>query len=116
MDIIKGKVIGGKKMGKKLGFPTVNVEIGSGISIPAGIYAGIVTFQGCQYKAAIYVREDKIIEAHLLDFSGNLYGEEISIMIEEKIRENMAFRDDKEAVQQITKDVSAVWKYFKKVL
>ena len=114
--IIKGKVIKGKKRGRALGFPTANVEAGTDFSIPAGIYAGRVIFNDIQYISALYVREDKIIEAHILDFEGDLYEQEIEIEIGKKIRENLEFKNDEEAIEQITKDISTTREYSKKVV
>src|SRR3989344_4477263 len=82
-----GIVLEGNKKGSELGFPTANIPCDN--SIPAGIYAGEVIWKGIAYPAAIYKDEAKnFVEAHLLDFSGNLYGETITIMAEQKIRDS----------------------------
>ena len=74
--IISGKVIKGKGIGKKLGFPTVNIKLIE--KIESGVYAGFVRFGNKDYIAGIFVGPDKkLIEAHLIGFSGDLYGKEI---------------------------------------
>jgi len=104
-----GVVLEGKKKGKDLGFPTANVPCDN--SIPAGIYAGEVIWKGIAYPAAIYKGEAKnFVEAHLLDFSGNLYGETITIMAEQKIRDSRIFPDKKELIEAISRDIADIKK------
>ncbi len=54
--------------------------------------------------------ENKIIEAFILDFSDDLYGKKVNIEIVKKIRDKKNFKDEKEAIDQITKDVLKVKK------
>src|SRR3989344_2407523 len=115
MKNIKGKVIRGKKKGRLLGFPTANIEVAEDLSADVGIYAGRVKIYGELYEAALYIRGDKIIEAFVFDFAGDLYGQEAEVIIDKKIREKLEFKDDKEAIEQITKDVSEIQDYFKKL-
>jgi riboflavin kinase/FMN adenylyltransferase len=104
---IKGTVIKGKQKGQGLGFPTVNIEYENGLA--SGVYSGKVNFQGKEYQAAIfYGNNKKIIEAHLLDFSGDLYGQEIEIEIEKKIREVIRFENIEELKKQIAKDIEQI--------
>lgn len=106
---VNGIVLKGKKKGKELGFPTVNIPAND--SIPAGIYAGEVTWNGVSYPAAIYKSETKnTIEAHLLDFSDNLYGETITIIAEQKIRDSKFFPDKEELIAAISKDIEDIRK------
>ncbi|MFA6160142.1 MAG: riboflavin kinase [Parcubacteria group bacterium] len=104
---IVGKVIHGQENGRKLGFPTANLNFNG--KIDAGVYAGNVEFEGKKYKAAIvYFPEKSLLEAHLLDFSGNLYDKEIEMEIGEKIREIIKFKNKKELIQQIEKDIELI--------
>ena len=113
METIKGKVIKGGEKGRRLGFPTANIEIAGEFSAQVGIYAGHVKLYGEFYQSALYIREDKIIEAFIFDFTGDLYGQRAEVAIDKKIREKLEFKNDKEAIKQITKDVSLIQKYFK---
>ena len=115
MANIKGKVIKGEKKGRLLGFPTANIEGVEDLSAEVGIYAGRVKLYGEFYQSALYVRGDKIIEAFIFDFSGDLYGQEVEVVLDKKIREKLEFKSDKEAIEQITKDVSVIQHYFKKI-
>lgn len=104
---ISGKVIHGKSRGKELGFPTVNIELPD--KIQSGVYAGIVTIDGEEYVAGIFAGLDgKKLEAHLPDFSGDLYGKEIGVRIGKKIRDVRKFGNDKELTEQIKKDINIV--------
>jgi riboflavin kinase / FMN adenylyltransferase len=102
---ISGKVIQGKQRGGGLGFPTVNLELKE--EIESGVYKGVVRVGSSKYKAAIFVK-DKILEAHILNFSGNLYGKEVSVTIGKKLRDVMVFNNDKDLINQIRKDIKII--------
>lgn len=107
-----GTVNKGSKRAGVLGFPTVNIPLtGSNVS---GIYAGKVLAGGKEYVAAVFADpQRKILEAYLLDFSGDLYGKEISIELFEKIRETKMFADDASLQSAIAEDTARVREYFK---
>lgn len=75
-----GKVLQGSGKARVLGYPTANIAFEcEGIS---GTYAGKVLFDGKSFEAAVYADPiRKLLEAHLFDFSGNLYGKEIQISL-----------------------------------
>lgn len=105
----EGIVLEGNKKGNKLGFPTANLFCTD--SVPGGIYAGEVIWKGIAYPAAIYKSNAKdIIEAYLLDFSDNLYGEAITIIGHHKVRESCAFPNKEELIAAISKDVEDIRK------
>lgn len=107
---VNSVVLEGKKKGKKLGFPTANLSCG-GDFIPAGIYAGEVVWKGTAYPAAIYKNDAKnVVETHLLDFSDNLYGETITIIAEQKVRDSRLFSDREELIAAISKDIGDIRK------
>ena len=106
-DIISGTVVRGKKKGGKLGFPTVNIlpdkKIGS------GVYEGKVIVNSKKYKAGIFVGpDDKLLEAHIVGFGGNLYGKEIEVEVGTKIREVMNFNSDEDLKKQIKEDIEKI--------
>ena len=104
---IVGKVIHGQENGHKLGFPTANLNFSG--KLEAGVYAGNVEFEGKKYKAAIvYFPEKSLLEAHMLDFSGNLYDKEMRVEIGEKIREIIKFKNSEELIKQIKKDLEII--------
>jgi riboflavin kinase/FMN adenylyltransferase len=107
----------GDQRGRKLGFPTANVRIGPAVELADGVYAGEVELQdGSRYKAAIsvgrrptyYAAGERLVEAYLLDFEGDIYGESIRIEIGELMRGQRIYDSEAELVAQIASDVQAV--------
>jgi riboflavin kinase / FMN adenylyltransferase len=111
MSIHTGKIERGTGRATKLGFPTANIPFkGGGIS---GIYAARVTLNGATYNSAVYADgKRKLLEAHLLDFSGELYGHEIIIELLEKLRDDKMFKDDTKLRAAIADDVKKTREYF----
>ena len=109
MEIIKGIVIEGNKKGRKLGFPTANIEV-AGLALDPGIYAGYVIIGQKEYQGAIYLAGNDILETFVFDFEGDLYGTEIIVTIVQRIRDNMDFNSDVEAIAQIAKDIDQIEK------
>lgn len=112
--VISGVVIAGKQHGRELGFPTVNIRIGKDAEdtslsrniVEAGVYAGWVYYQKKKWGAAIFIRSDqKLLEAHILNFDGDLYDKNIKVELGEKIRDPIKFDSQKMLRNQITKDV-----------
>lgn len=107
--LIHGKVRHGKGLGKNLGFPTVNIAPADGIVIPAyGVYASKVTLEdGKSYQAAtnIGIRPTIAdgnavsIEAFLLDFSGDVYGQAVNLELYRHLRGERRF-DSLDALRQ----------------
>lgn len=111
---IQGEVIEGAKKGRELGFPTANVGDFS-LDIPNGVYRGWVKLNGKQYKSAINVGSaptikdgKKVVEAHILHFSKDIYGEIIEVGFEEKLRDEKKFDSIDALIEQIHLDVELV--------
>jgi riboflavin kinase/FMN adenylyltransferase len=114
---ISSRVIQGEHLGQKLGFPTANLDP-AGLALPPnGVYAALAYVKGRAYRAALNIGfrptlalKSKIVhvEAHLLDFSDNLYGQELEIQIAEKLRDERKFSSKTDLKRQITDDISAV--------
>ena len=103
--IISGKVIRGDGYGKKLGFPTVNLET-EVIEFPkAGVYAGTAILEGIEYRAGIVLGPNDKIEAHLIGYGGEAYGKEMTLEIKKFIREYKKFNTEEELIIQIKKDL-----------
>ncbi|MEK7509491.1 MAG: riboflavin kinase [Patescibacteria group bacterium] len=101
----------GSGYGRKLGFPTANIPLEDD-SI-SGIYAARVEVDGATYCAAVFIdAKRQLLEAHLLDFSGDLYGKIVTVTLEKKLRESMQFPDEVKLKQAIAADVEAVRAYF----
>jgi riboflavin kinase/FMN adenylyltransferase len=108
---VDGTVVVGDERGGTLGFPTANLSLEPNVLVPAfGIYAGAAA----SGRAAIsigtnphYGGLERRIEAHLLDFAGNLYGERLVVELWQRLRDERAFESEAELVEQIARDVEA---------
>lgn len=118
MHLVDGIVVEGDHRGRALGFPTANLEADDAGVPQNGVYAGYTTrADGTRYLSAIsvgtrphYYGDDAavIVETHLIDFDGDLYGERLQVEIEELIRDQARFGSEEELRAQIAADVNAV--------
>jgi riboflavin kinase/FMN adenylyltransferase len=116
---VRGPVVhGDHRGGSELGFPTANVDVPPAISLPAaGIYAGWYGRpDGSIWEAAISVGRrptfygaggDLLVEAFLLDFSDQLYGEEARVSFAARLRDELAFDTTAALIAQMERDVAA---------
>ena len=108
---VEGVVVAGDQRGGTLGFPTANLSVDRELLVPAhGIYAGAA--QGHRAAVSIGVNPhyggvERRIEVFLLDFSGDLYGQELRVELWERLRDESAFASEAELVEQIARDVHA---------
>jgi len=106
--VIRGRVIRGDGYGRKLGFPTVNLD-SYGVDLPkAGVYSGSALLENKSYRAGIVIgtKETKSkVEAHLIDYTGDAYGKEVTLEVEKFIREYKNFRNEEELIKQIKADL-----------
>jgi riboflavin kinase/FMN adenylyltransferase len=117
----RGRVVHGAKRGRALGFPTINLALPPERLLPRdGIYAMWAEMAEGRFKAAasLGVRPtfgggERVLEAFLLDFSGELYGEEVEVSFIKRLRDEMAFASAAELSAQIARDVEqtkrALW-------
>ncbi len=115
---VRGPVVhGDHRGGTELGFPTANVEVPEEICLPAlGIYAGWYERPGgSRWATAISVGRrptfygsdgELLVEAFLLDFDGDLYGEEASVSFVARLRDELAFDSVDDLVAQMNLDVA----------
>ncbi|PIR82777.1 FMN adenylyltransferase [Candidatus Kaiserbacteria bacterium CG10_big_fil_rev_8_21_14_0_10_59_10] len=107
MKVFSGVAQRGEGRAGSLGFPTANIPLGE--SVLSGVYAGRVEVKGKRYDAAIFADQNRgILEAYLLDFWGELYGQEMTIELGEKLRDAKSFANDDELRAAITADVERV--------
>ncbi|MEC9458764.1 MAG: bifunctional riboflavin kinase/FAD synthetase [Pseudomonadota bacterium] len=109
--LIKGKVIEGDKRGREIGFPTANLNADEIIQLKFGVYAVEVIFDGKSYKGVsnygirpTFDGENILLETHLLDFSGDLYGKDIIVSFVKFLREEKKFEGINSLKDQIKKD------------
>jgi riboflavin kinase / FMN adenylyltransferase len=112
---VRGSVVEGDRRGRELGFPTANLAVPADIQLPAdGIYAGrYVRPDGSVLSAAISLgrrptfyddQPMSLLEAHLLDFSGDLYGEAAAVRFVARLRGEERFESVDALVEQMKRD------------
>lgn len=120
---VTGTVVVGENRGKSLGFATSNLDVPQEIvDIKPGVYACLTDVDGQTWKAVTNIGFRPTfgegilsprIEAHLLEFSGSLYGEELSLKFVERLRDEMKF-DQVSALQaQIKADIDQALQIFR---
>ena len=108
---VEGTVVSGDARGGTLGYPTANLRVDPDLLVPEyGIYAG----RAAGHRAAVsigtnphYGGSERRVEAFLLDFEDDLYGERLIVELWRRLREERAFASEDELVAQITLDVEA---------
>ncbi len=108
--LVSGEVVHGDERGRELGFPTANLVPQEALVCPGhGVYAGLA--DGHPAAVSIGVRptfttgRGELIEAHLLDFDGDLYGRQLRIEFLARLRGERRFDSPEQLVEQIRRDV-----------
>jgi len=114
---LRGRVTPGAGRGRALGFPTVNLVVEPNSVLPGnGVYAGWAEVKGQRYAAAINVgvrptfeseMSRRTVEAYLLDFEGQLYGQVVTLAFIERLRPERPFESAEALMEQIARDVAA---------
>ena len=120
---LSAPVLHGKRLGRSLGFPTANQEFApDGGEISSGVYAVICQVDGQRYigvsdvgiRPSVTQGDDHILrcETFLLDFSGDLYGKNMTVFFYQKLREETEFSSLDMLREAIEKNVSQAKAYF----
>jgi riboflavin kinase / FMN adenylyltransferase len=108
---VEGEVVGGDQRGAGLGFPTANLATPPGLLVPAnGIYAGAAGDERAAISIGVnphFGGSERRVEAFLLDWSGDIYGERLVVQVWRRLRDELAFSSDDELSAQIARDVEA---------
>jgi riboflavin kinase / FMN adenylyltransferase len=113
---ISGKVVHGAKRGRQLGFPTANIHMRHERPALTGVYA--VKLDGLNSVANLGVRPTitgvpkLLLEVHVLDFNGDLYGQHVHVEFMYKIREEQKFESLDALKAQIAQDIIVARQYF----
>jgi riboflavin kinase/FMN adenylyltransferase len=111
---LAGSVGHGDGLGRQLGFPTANIDTTGLVLPPTGVYAAQARAGGQLHRAVLNIgfrptlqspQPELRVEAHLLDFDGDLYGQEVEILFVDKIRDEKKFSSLKELRDQIALDI-----------
>ncbi len=122
---ITGKIIKGARIGRQLGFPTANIDVPDLKIIPPGVFAVKLMLDGNVYKGVANAgyrptidksKSHLILEAHIFDFTKNIYGKILKIEFLKRLRGEKKFGLPESLKKQITEDVKMAKEYFKKGL
>ena len=116
---LTGVVVEGEKVGRALGFPTANLDLGGPFAVPAdGVYAAWTELDPFSDRArgvpsAVSIGErptfngrQRVVEAHLLDFDGDLYGQRLRLHFVDRLRGQERFDSVAALVEQMKRDVN----------
>lgn len=111
---LTGKVIEGDGRGRTIGVPTANIDVGPATLIPAnGVYATRVATGNAQHRGVVnvgtrptFAGHERRVEAHLLDFDGDLYGQHLAISFTGRIRAEQKFESIEALKAQIDDDIA----------
>ena len=105
----KGESWGAIGAGGSLGFPTANLAVDPEVLVPGfGIYAGAAGGRRAAVSIGLnphYGGTERRIEAYLLDWTGDLYGDRLVVELWQRLRDEQAFESEAELVEQIARDV-----------
>lgn len=111
---LKGEVVSGKQLGRKLGFPTANLNYDETFILPKnGVYYTIVEFKHRFFKGMTSVGVNPtvqsetntiFIETYILDFNENIYGEELKLFFIKRMRDEIKFNSLDELIYQLKSD------------
>ncbi len=118
---VAGNVVHGDQVGHKLGFPTANLDTVGLLLPPNGVYAAHAAVAGQTYQAVLNIgirptvsqpTPTPRVEVHLLDFSGDLYGQEMEVTFTAKLRAEQKFASLDELKTQIARDITEARRRF----
>ena len=110
---VVGEVTYGNGLGRTLGFPTANLRASEEVAgVVSGVYSAVATIDGTSHPAVVNIgRSPSVvengvvrIEAHLLDFEGNLYGRTLELELLHFLRPEQKFTSREALCEQIAKD------------
>ena len=118
---LAGPVVRGDQLGGKLGFPTANLDVNGRALPPNGVYAVHVRIDAQIHRGVLNIgfrptvssgAPELRVEAHLFDFTGDLYGRDLEITFLEKLREEQTFPSLAALKEQIARDVASARRRF----
>jgi riboflavin kinase/FMN adenylyltransferase len=117
---LSGVVLPGAQLGRKLGFPTANLGLNNELLPPNGVYVVRVNVSGQSLngvanlgtRPTIGDNPKRVLEVHILDFAGDLYGQKIDVQFLEFLRPEIPFQNVDALKIQISKDVDATRECF----
>lgn len=122
---IDGRVATGRKLGRKMGFPTVNVDPANELYPEGGVYVTTCRFESFDrsfegvtnvgVRPTLYENYARTIESHILDFDSNVYGDTVRLYFHKLLRREQQFRSALELTNQIRQDILRARSFFLRV-
>lgn len=114
--MIAGTVVPGYGRGRELGYPTANVRTDKDKLIPkSGVYSGQAVVNGREFNCVVNIgsrptfgARDITVEAHLLDFDGDISGKNIVLFLKKRLRDEKKFKSIKALIRAIKNDIGSV--------
>lgn len=108
---VEGEIIGGNRLGRTLGFPTANMDVADRDGLENGVYESEIDVDGRTYRAMSNVGtrpsvdgSRRLLETHIFDFRGDLYGRRLCVRLLRKIRNEQKFSSVEELRAQLECD------------
>jgi riboflavin kinase/FMN adenylyltransferase len=121
---VDGRVATGRKLGRKMGFPTVNLDPFNELYPESGVFVTTCRFESFSrafegvtnigVRPTLYENYARTIESHILDFDSNVYGDTVRLYFHELLRREQQFRSALELTNQIRTDIQRSRMYFLK--
>ena len=121
---LDGRVATGRRLGRKMGFPTVNVDPFNDLFPGSGVYVTTSRFESFArsfesvtnigVRPTLYENYATTIESHILDFDSNVYGDTVRLYFHQLLRREQQFRSALELTNQIRNDIATSRRYFLK--
>jgi riboflavin kinase / FMN adenylyltransferase len=119
---IDGRVATGRRLGRKIGFPTVNLDAANDLFPGLGVYVTTCWFESFSrsfesvtnigVRPTLYENYAVTIESHILDFASNVYGDTVRVFFHKLLRREKQFRSALELTNQIREDIDRARGYF----
>jgi len=119
---LAGTIVRGDRMGKRLGWPTINVVCENKLIPADGVYASRVFFPtypatfdcatNIGTRPTVYENYQRVVESHILDFKSDVYGQRVELQFYKRLREERIFPTVMDLSAQIGRDVEATREYF----
>jgi len=119
---IDGTVATGRRLGRKIGVPTVNIDLANELFPGSGVYVTTTRFgsfgrnfesvTNIGVRPTLYENYAMIIESHILDFDSNVYGDSVRLYFHRLLRREQKFRSAVELKEQIRDDIERTRQYF----
>ncbi len=110
-----GTVVPGKKIGRELGYPTANIDPENELLPSPGIYTALTLLGNQPIDSAVFIGsrqtfacDQHVVESHLINYSGDLYGQALEVILIEKIRDAAPFPSREALIEQIRIDIEVI--------